>query len=243
MVEQQNTPQTKIEEVRARLESWQPKTKLGRLVKEGKITSIDYILSHGYKILEPEIVDWLLPNLKVEYIRLGMSKGKFRRPRALKMVQKTSAEGKKTKFLAMVVVGDENGHVGIGIGKSNENSVAIQKAIRKAKLNIISVLRGCGSWECACGEPHSVPFRVEGKMGSVRVVLLPAPRGVGLVASDEAKKILRLAGYKDVWMQSFGQTRRRINHIGAIYDALKKLSKVRVNSRYAALSGLKVGEI
>lgn len=229
-----------IQQYKANLEEWVPKTKLGKLVKEGKITSIDQIFLNGYKILESEIVDALIPDLKVEFIRLSLSKGKYRRPKIVKMVQRKTAEGNKTSFVALAVVGDEKGHVGIGVGKSYEVVLAMQKAVRNAKLNIIPVLKGCGAWECNCRTPHSVPFKVEGKMGSVRVILLPAPRGVGIVAPDEMKKIFRLAGFKDIWMKSFGQTRRRINFAGAIYDALRKLSTYRINLAYKEISGIKI---
>lgn len=222
---------------------WEPKTKLGKLVKEGKINSIDQIFVNGYKILEPEIVDTLLPDLKVEYIRLGLSKGKYRRPKYSKMTQRKTAEGNKTSWLSMAVVGNENGYVGVGIGKSFDLQLSMQKAVRNAKLNIIPIARGCGSWECACGTPHSIPFKVEGKSGSVRVILLPAPRGVGLVAPEEIKKVLRLAGIKDIWMKSFGQTRRRINFVLAVYDALKKTTEYRVTQAYTKLANIKIGLI
>jgi len=90
-------------------------------------------------------------------------------------------------------------------------------------MNLIKVKRGCGSWECGCGGNHSIPFKVEGKSGSVRVILIPGPKGLGLVASDEAKKILRLAGIKDVWVKSFGNTSMRMNLIKAIFNAFKNL--------------------
>ena len=90
-------------------------------------------------------------------------------------------------------------------------------------MNIIKIKRGCGSWECGCGTEHSIPFKTRGSSGSVRVELMPAPKGVGLVATEEAKKIFRLAGIKDIWMKSRGHTSNRINFIYAIFDALKKL--------------------
>jgi len=222
---------------------WEPKTKLGKMVKEGKIKSIDEILEKGYRIMEPEIVDYLLPNLKVEFIMLGISKGKFRKRIPVKIVQKKTAEGARTKFVAMAVVGDEDGHVGVGIGKHEELAIAKEKAIRRAKMNIIKIARGCGSWECACGKPHSIPFKVEGKCGSVRVVLMPAPRGVRLVADDEAKKVLRLAGIKDIWVRSFGHTKTRINRIQALWDALRKLCWVKVNPEYAKQAGIVYGSL
>ncbi|MEM2481747.1 MAG: hypothetical protein QW365_01450, partial [Candidatus Nezhaarchaeales archaeon] len=76
---------------------------------------------------------------------------------------------------------------------------AIDKAIVEAKLNIIPIRLGCGSWECRCGRPHSVPIKTWGKAGSVEITLIPAPRGTGLAAGDTAKIVLRLAGVKDVW--------------------------------------------
>jgi len=83
--------------------------------------------------------------------------------------------------------------------------------------------RGCGSFDCSCDEVHSIPFKVEGKSGSSKVVLIPAPQGTGLVIGDECKKILRLAGIKDIYSQSYGQTRTTINFIRACMNALRKL--------------------
>ncbi|BFI73311.1 30S ribosomal protein S5 [Nanoarchaeota archaeon] len=231
----------KIKSEKFDLQSWNPKTKLGKLVKEGKITSIEQVFLYGYKILEPEIVDALVPDLKYDYIRLSLSKGKYRRPKLVKMVQRKTAEGNKTSWVSVAVVGNENGYIGVGVGKSWDLSLAMQKALRNAKLNIIPIARGCGSWECAFRTPHSLPFKVEGKSGSVRVILIPAPRGVGLVAPDEIKKILKLAGIKDLWMKSFGQTRKRINFAMATYDALKKTLEYRIRLEYKDISGIKIG--
>ena len=97
----------------------------------------------------------------------------------------------------------------------------MNKAIRDAKLNIVPVRRGCGSWECRCGEPHSVPFTVVGKSGSVRVIIKPAPKGTGLVAGEVAKVVLRLAGIRDVWMDTFGETRTTVNFAKATVNALR----------------------
>jgi len=234
---------SQLEQKEENLFDWTPKTRLGKLVKEGKITDIDYVLINGYRILEPEVVDYLLPGLKVEFIKLAISGGKFQRPKLVKIVKRRTAEGNVPSWIAMAVVGDENGHVGVATGKAPDVQKAMEKAVRNAKLNIISILRGCGSWECACGKPHSIPFRVVGKRGSVEVHLLPAPMGVNLVAPDEVKKVLKLAGIKDIWMQSYGQTRRRINFIGAVFEALKQLSLVRVHPGYLEVSGLKLGRV
>jgi len=233
--------QEEQERIEDRLKEWIPKTKLGKLVKEGKITSIEQIFLNGYKILEPEIVDYLIPDLKIEFIRLGLSIGKYRRPKIVKMVRRKTAEGDKPSWVALAVVGNENGYVGVGLGKSYDIPLAMQKAVRRAKLNITPIGRGCGAWECACGTPHTVPFKVEGKVGSVRVIFIPAPYGTGLVAPDEIKKLLRLAGIKDVWMKSFGQTRRRINFIRAAFLALKRTAMYGIKEEYSKLSGLRFG--
>lgn len=207
------------------LEKWVPKTELGKQVFEGKITSIEEIFKSGKRIIEPEIVDKLVPNLKNELILIGGRTGKGggiqRIP--IRITAKMTKSGRRFNYSAFAVVGNEDGFVGIGKGTSSETRIAVEKAIRRAKLNLIKIKRGCGSWECGCGTEHSIPFKVEGKSGSVRVILIPAPKGVGLVTDNESKKILRLAGIKDVWIKSFGNTSSRVNLISAIFDALKKL--------------------
>lgn len=203
--------------------SWVPKTKLGKEVKEKKIKSIDEILGSGRKILEEQIVDSLL-NLKSDLISIGQSKGKFGggKRRAWKQTQRKTKEENVPKFATLAVVGDEDGHVGISMGKAKETLPARDKAIRKAKLNIIKIGRGCASFDCACSELHTIPFKVEGKSGSVRVILIPAPQGTGLVVANELKKILKLAGIKDVYSKTFGGVRTTFNLVQACIDALKK---------------------
>ncbi len=190
------------------MEEWRPKTRLGKLVLEGKITSMSQALKSGLPLREVEIVDMLLPELEDEVIDVNM-------------VQRMTDSGRRTKFRVVVVVGNKNGYVGIGQAKDKEVGMAIRKAVEKAKLNIIEINRGCGSWECGCGLPHSLPFKVVGKCGSVRVTLKPAPRGVGLAVGDVAKVVLRLAGIQDAWGISKGETRTTINYAKAVYDALK----------------------
>lgn len=189
------------------LEEWVPRTKVGHLVKEGKITSIEEIFAMNLPILEPEIVDYLLPDLKNEVVDVSI-------------VQKQTDAGEISRFRVVVVVGNENGYIGVGKGKARQLRFAIDKAITNAKLNIAPVRRGCGSWECMCGLPHSVPFVVTGKSGSVQVILHPAPKGTGLVAGDAAKAVLRLAGIKDVWTFTKGETRTTYNFVRAAYLAL-----------------------
>ncbi len=206
--------------------SWVPKTKLGQDVKSKKVKNLDEILDSNKKILEQQIVDALI-NVKSDLISIGQSKGKFGggKRRAWKQTQRKTKEGNVPTFSTLAVVGDENGHVGIGMGHAKETLPARDKAIRKAKLGIIKVVRGCASFDCACDEQHSIPFKVEGKSGSVRIVLIPAPQGTGLVVASELKKVLKLAGIKDVYSKTFGSIRTTTNLVGACMDALRKTNK------------------
>ncbi|OIO41792.1 30S ribosomal protein S5 [Candidatus Pacearchaeota archaeon CG10_big_fil_rev_8_21_14_0_10_31_9] len=206
------------------LYSWVPKTKLGKLVKEGKIKNIDEILDNKMRMLEPEIVDKLI-SVDSDLLFVGQSKGKFGggKRRAWRQSQKKTKEGNVITFSAFAVVGDKNGHVGLGFGKAKETLPAREKALRKAKLNIIKIKRGSGSFEGSSHEPHSIPLQVEGKCGSVRVILIPAPQGTGLVIGNEGKKILKLAGIQDIYSKSFGHKRTTMNYGKAIMEALKKL--------------------
>ena len=203
--------------------AWKPKTELGKEVKAGKIKSIDEVLDNKRKILEGEIVDSLL-NLKSDLISIGQAKGKFGggKRRAWRQTQRKTKEGNIPTFSTLAVVGDENGHVGVGSGEAKETLPARDKAIRKAKLNIMEVERTCAAFDCACSEPHTVPFKVTGKAGSVRVTLIPAPQGTGLVVANELKKILKLAGIKDVYSKTFGKKRTTFNLVKACMGALKK---------------------
>ena len=205
------------------IEAWNPKTKLGEEVKSGKIKNIDEILDAKRKILESEIVDSLI-NLKSDLLSIGQSKGKFGggKRRAWRQTQRKTKEGNVPTFSTMAVIGDENGHLGIGTGKAKETLPARDKAIRKAKLNIIKIKRTCAGFDCACSELHTVPFKVTGKSGSVRVTLIPASQGTGLVVGNELKKILKMAGIKDVYSRTSGKVRTSFNLIKACVDALNK---------------------
>lgn len=221
-------------------DEWLPKTELGRKVKAGEIKSIDEIIDRGLQIREAEIVDALLPDLETDLILVGQSKGKFGggKRRAFRQTQKKTSEGNKIKFTSIALVGNKNGYIGMGVGTSNETVPAKNKALRNAKLNLIRIKRGCGSWECACGESHSIPFKVEGKCGSVEVKLVPAPKGLRLACSNELKKILKLAGIKDVWSKSKGQTKTRMNHVFACFEALKYLSKTKTRNKFDKFAGV-----
>ncbi|NCN86382.1 30S ribosomal protein S5 [archaeon] len=206
--------------------AWEPKTKLGKDVKSGKIKSIDEILDNDQKILESEIVDKLI-SPKVDLIAQGQAKGKFGggKRRAWRQTQRITQEGGVLTFSAMAVAGDENGHVGIGVGKSGETLPARDKATRKAKLSVIKVSRGCAAFDCNCSEKHTVPFVVKGKSGSVTVELIPAPQGTGLVCARELQKILKMAGIKDVYSKTSGKVRTTFNLAKACIEALKETNR------------------
>jgi small subunit ribosomal protein S5 len=209
------------EEKQSALDNWKPKTALGKEVREGKIKNIDEIL--GQPILEQQIMDLLLPTT-TDLLLIGQSKGKFGggKRRAWKQTQRKTIDGNVPSFSCGVIVGDKAGHVGVGFGKAKETLPAREKALRKAKLNLIKITRGCASFDCLCSELHTVPFIVEGKCGSCLVRLIPAPQGTGLVIGDECKKILKLAGIRDIYSKTFGQTRSTINLAKACIEALKK---------------------
>ena len=211
-------------------EAWQPKTVLGLKVKSGEITNLDQILDAGFPVLEASIVDALVHNLESDLLAIGQSKGKFGggKKSIWRQVQKKTAEGNKPSFAALVVIGNKNGYVGLGYGKARETLPAREKAVRKAKLNMIKVRRGCGSWECGCGGNHSIPCKIIAKCGSVVVELLPAPKGTGLAMEKEAAKILALAGIKDVYSRTYGQTRTKLNHLKSVFEALRLLAQVKI---------------
>ena len=209
MSRRRRSRRARVDRREERLESWNPRTKLGRIIFKGDISSMEEIYAEGFKIREPEIVDALLPELQEEVININL-------------VQKQTDAGEKSRFKAIVVVGNRDGYVGLGSGKARQVRTAIQKAAVDARLNITPVRRGCGSWECGCGRHHSLPFQVEGKCGGVQVVLIPGPRGLGVVASEEAKIILDLTGVKDCWTRSYGSTRTIPSFACAVFDALRK---------------------
>ena len=221
--------------------SYEFKTELGKAVKSGEIKDIDEILEKHLKILEPQIVDFLIPNLQIDFLYVGQSKGKLGggKRRIIRNTQKVTAKAKRQHFSAMAVVGDGNGHIGIGKGRGLESVIAKEKAIKNAKLNIIGILRGCGSWECACHGSHSIPFKVSGKCGSVIVTLLPAPKGISFCVMDDIKTIMKLAGIKDVWSKVNGQTNTRINIGYATFEALKSLNYYRFFNKEKENLGIK----
>ncbi len=193
---------------------WVPKTRLGKMVSSGQIKTIEEALDTGLPIKEPEIIDALLPDLVDEVLDISM-------------VQRMTDSGRRVKFRTTVVVGNSNGYVGIAEGKDVQVGPAIRKAIEMAKLNIVKIKRGCGSWECGCGLEHTVPCQVQGKAGSLTITLMPAPRGLGIAAGGPAKKVMEMAGIKDVWTRTEGESRTTINFALATYNALLQTTTMR----------------
>jgi len=144
------------------------------------------------------------------------------------MVQRMTVSGRRVRFNVMACVGNKDGYVGLGMAKAKEVPMAIEKAITAAKLNLIRVQRGNGSWESSAGPGTSVPFMVKGRSASTRVTLMPAAAGKGLVIGETGKRVLQLAGVTDVLSRTSGQTRTTINYAAATFNALKELNRTRV---------------
>ena len=188
---------------------WVPKTILGKKVESGEITAMEEIYEKGYRIQEAGIIKKLLPDLKTEVIDVGL-------------IQKMTPNGQSTRFKALVAAGNQNGWLGIGLGKSKQMRIAIEKANNAAFLNVSPVKLGCGSWECRCEQKHSVPFKVKGKGGSVTIEILPGPRGLGLVAGGKIRNLLKLAGLKDAWTYTKGSTTTMNSTSKALLQCLRQ---------------------
>jgi len=197
---------------------WNPQTRLGKQVANGEIESMQEALNSGLPLKESEIVDQLVPDLEDEVLDINM-------------VQRMTDSGRRVKFRCVVVVGNRDGLVGYAEGRDDQVGGAIQKAIDIGKLNLIDISRGCGSWECGCGRPHTVALRSTGKAGSVEVELQPAPRGLGLAGGETVRKVLELAGIEDIWTRSSGNTRTTVNFAKATFNALQNTAEARVPER------------
>ena len=181
----------------------------------GQILTYEEALASGLPIREVEIVDALLPDITDDVL-------------AVNMIQRMTDSGRRVRFNVLCAVGNGDGYVGLSVCKGKEVASTIRKAIDKAKLNIIPVMRGNGSWESSEGPGTSVPFMVTGRSGSTKITLMPAPAGKGLVIGDYGRRVLNLAGVTDVWSRSSGQTRTTINFAKATFNALIELNKTRL---------------
>jgi small subunit ribosomal protein S5 len=148
---------------------------------------------------------------------------------SLKRVAKVVKGGRRFSFSALVVVGDENGHVGVGFGKANEVPEAIGKAIEDGKKNIFTVPN----------VGRTIPHQVTGRFSAARVMLRPAAEGTGLIAGAAVRAVVRLAGIKDILTKCHG-TNNMINVVKATVQGLRSLQSP---ERVAQLRGKTLEEI
>jgi len=144
-------------------------------------------------------------------------------------VTKVVKGGRNFRFAALVVVGDENGHVGVGMGKSIEIPEAIRKGVEDAKKNLVEV-KIVGT---------TVPHQIDGIFGTGQVVIMPAAEGTGIIAGGPARVVLELAGFKDVRAKSLGSN----NPSNMVKATINGLSNLRTAEEIAALRGKSVEEI
>ena len=147
----------------------------------------------------------------------------------VRRVTKVVKGGRNFRFAALVVVGDENGHVGIGSGKAMEVPDAIRKAVEDAKKNLIKVPM-VGT---------TIPHEVIGHFGAGRIIIMPAQEGTGVIAGGAARDLLELAGLKDVRAKCLGSRNPR-NMVNATIEGLKSLNTA---EQVAALRGKKVEDL
>ena len=163
--------------------------------------------------------------------RAGTYNGRELQERVVQInrVAKVVKGGRRFSFTALVVVGDEIEHVGVGYGKANEVPVAISKALEEARKNIMRIPRIGGT----------IPHPVEGRFGAGHVFLKPASAGTGVIAGAGVRAVLELGGVKDILSKCIG-TRTPINMVRATVDAIEQL---RLPEDVAALRGKDVAEV
>ena len=147
----------------------------------------------------------------------------------IRRVTKVVKGGRNFRFAALVVVGDRNGHVGMGTGKAMEVPDAIRKAVEDAKKNLIKVPM-VGT---------TVPHQIQGRFGAGNVLIMPAKEGTGVIAGGAVRSVLELAGLKDVRSKSLGTNNAR-NMVNATIQGLASLRKI---EEVASLRGKKVEDL
>ena len=148
----------------------------------------------------------------------------------IKRVTKVVKGGRNSRFACLVVVGDKNGHVGVGVGKAVEIPEAIRKGKEDAAKHLVTV---------PVNENGSIPYDWNGEFGSATVLLKSAPEGTGIIAGGPARNVLELAGYKNIRTKSLGSN----NNQNVVLATIKGLSEIKTPEEIARLRGKSVDEI
>lgn len=158
-----------------------------------------------------------------------VSDGLEKRMITLNPVTKVTKGGKTMRYDALMVVGDKNGKVGIGLAKALDVTQAIEKATLVAKKNMINV----------CIDGTTIPHDIIGKFGTTKVIMMPSPEGKGIIAGGAVRDVVELAGIKDITTKLYGSN-NPVNCVKATFEGLKAL---RTAEQIAALRGKTVDEI
>ena len=158
-----------------------------------------------------------------------VSDGLEKRMVSLNPITKVTKGGKTMRYDALMVVGDKNGKVGIGLAKANDVTNAIEKATLVAKKNMINV----------CIDGTTIPHDIIGKFGTTKVIMMPSPEGKGIIAGGAVRDVVELAGIKDITTKLYGSN-NPVNCVKATFEGLKAL---RTAEQIAALRGKTVEEI
>ena len=148
----------------------------------------------------------------------------------IKRVTKVVKGGRNSRFACLVVVGDKNGHVGVGVGKAVEIPEAIRKGKEDAAKHLVTV---------PVNENGSIPYDWNGEFGSATVLLKSAPEGTGIIAGGPARNVLELAGYKNIRTKSLGSNNKQ----NVVLATIKGLSEIKTPEEIARLRGKSVDEI